>query len=195
MKVANSVVVALAALGFSLMTVHGQYMYKFVFSGTSYQLDGTGNVVAVPITDQTLIADRAAQHGVNPSTLAIVFHLGGDSKGDTVEVVSANSGAVQDFEFGFWFGSDPSLGRSALTNSSLTEIRRVDQVFTLNNSTYTYGNTVGMGSAFITKRTVQDSNGNRHMTIEGPIQWTVNPQYPNSTKICIGTFTASQVLF
>ena len=42
---------------------------------------------------------------------------------------------------------------------------------------------------------VTDANGNSHMTIEGPIQWLVNPQYPNSAKMCIGTFTASQVLF
>ena len=195
MKLANPFVAALAILAFSMVSVNAQYMYKFVFSGTSYQLDGSGNVVAVPITDQTLVNDRAAAGGVNPNTLAIVYHLGGDSKGDTVEVVSATTGAVQVFEFGFWFGSDPSLGRSALTNSSLTEIRRVDQVFTLNNSTYTYGNNDGMGSAFITKRTVTDANGNKHMTIEGPIQWLVTAQYPNSAKMCIGTFTASQVLF
>jgi hypothetical protein len=170
-------------------------MLKFVFSGISYELDGSGNTIAVPITDQTLINDRAAAGGVDPSTLAIVYHLGGDSKGDTVEVVSATDGSLQVFEFGFWFGSDPSLGRSALTNATITEIRRVDQVFTLNYSTYTYQNNVGVGSAFVTKRSVTDINGVTHWTIEGPIQWMVVAQPPNSAKICIGTFTASKVLF
>ena len=52
-----------------------------------------------------------------------------------------------------------------------------------------------VGSAFATKRSVTDINGSTHWTIEGPIQWIVVPQGANSAKICIGTFTASKVLF
>jgi len=170
-------------------------MFKFVFKGTAYQKDASGNIVGVPITDQTLVADRAQAGGVNPNTLAIVYHWGGDPKGDTVEVVSASNGAVQVFEFGFWFGDDPSLGRTALTNNAATEIRRVDQLFTLNDSTYTSGNSHGMGTVFLTKRFVTDSNGNLHATFEGPLQWIVTGSGTNLTKICYGTFTASQPLF
>src|SRR4051812_45201463 len=118
-----------AFLGSSVLAQQQPYMYKFVFKGISYQKDATGNIVGVPITDQTLINDRAAAGGVNPNTLAIVYHLNRDEKGDTVEVISATSGAIQVFEFGFWFGSDPTLGRTALTNDTATEIRRVDQLF------------------------------------------------------------------
>lgn len=195
MKLANHLVAALCVLVCSSLTAEAQYKFKFVFSGTSYELDGSGNVIAAPITDQTLVNDRAAAGGVNPNTLAIVYHLGGDSKGDTVEVVSSSDGSLQVVQFGFFFGSDPSLGRSALTNATQTEIRRVDQVFTFSNSAYTYQNSVGVGSAFITKRTVTDTNGGTHMTIEGPIQWIVAPQGNKSAKMCIGTFTASQLLF
>jgi hypothetical protein len=173
------------------------YLYKFVFKGMAYHKDPTGNVVGVPITDQTLLADRAAAGGVNPNTLAIVYHVAGDVKGDTVEIVSASNGSRQAFQFGFWFGDDRTmaLGRSALTNSARTEFRSVEQLFTLENSTYTSQNGHGVGTVFLTKRFIRDTNGVLHATIEGPLQWMVAPQGTNSTKICHGTFIASQPLF
>jgi hypothetical protein len=170
-------------------------MYKFVFKGTCYQKDASGNIVGTPITEQTLLNDRAQAGGADTNTLAIVYHLNGDPKGDTVEIVSAKDGSLQVFEFGFWFGSDPSLGRSALQNDSATEIRRVDQLFTLSDSTYTSSNSHGMGTVFITKRFIKDGSGKTHVTIEGPMQWIVNASGSSSTKICYGVFTASQPLF
>jgi hypothetical protein len=197
MNILKPSVVLLIALWLSVLNaVAAQpYMFKFVFKGMCYQKDASGNIVGVPITDQTLLADRAQMGGQDPNTLAIAYHLGGDEKGDTVEIINATSGAIQTFEFGFWFGSDASLGRSALTNNAGTEIRRVDQLFTLNDSTYTSGNSHGMGTAFLTKRFLTDNNGNVHVTIEGPMQWIVNPLGTNSTKVIYGTFTASQPLF
>lgn len=181
------------------MTCNAQqpYLFKFVFKGVAYQRDSSGNIVGVPITDQSIIADRAARGGVDPNTLAIVYHLDGDEKGDTVEVVDKNTGQLRVFQFGFWFGDDRTLalGRSALTNSSLTEIRRVDQLFTLNDSAYTSQNGHGMGTAFVTKRFIRDNNGVVHTTIEGPLQWIVAAHGTNGTKICHGTFVASQPLF
>jgi hypothetical protein len=197
MKIENYSAGLIAALVLASFSAAAQQptMFKFVFKGTAYQKDASGNIVGVPITDQTILADRAQAGGVNPNTLALVYHLGGDPKGDTVEVVSAANGAVQVFQFGFWFGDDLSLGRTALTNNTATEIRRVDQLFTLNDSAYTSNNSHGMGTVFLTKRLLTDTNGNLHATFEGPLQWIVNPQGTNSTKICYGTFTASQPLF
>jgi hypothetical protein len=198
MKLKRSVAVLLAAslvMCASALAQPQPVMYKFVFKGTCYQRDGTGNIVGISITDQSFIQDRAQAGGVDPSTLAIVYHLNGDPKGDTVEVVNATNGIVQVLQFGFWFGSDPSLGRSALTNSTVTEIRRVDQLFTLSNSSFTSENSHGMGTVFITKRFLTDTNGAVHAVIEGPLQWIVNPQGTNSTKVCYGAFTASQPLF
>jgi hypothetical protein len=195
MKIYKTFAVLLFALALSANPASAQYMFKFVFKGICYQKDSTGNIVGVPITDQTIIQDRATAGGVNPNTLALVYHLGGDEKGDTVEVVSSSNGSVQVFEFGFWFGSDPTLGRTALTNNAATEIRRVDQLFTLNDSAFTSNNSHGMGTAFLTKRYLTDTNGVVHFTAEGPLQWLVNPVGTNGTRICYGTFTASQVLF
>jgi len=188
-----------AALALSSISVDSQQAsrFKFVFKGMCYQREGT-NIVGVPITEQTLLAATAAARGVNPKTLTMVYHLGADERGDTVEVVHATTGESYGIQFAFWFGDDRTmkLGRTALTNSALTEIRRVDQLFTLSNTAYTSDNSHGVGSAFTTKRFVKDSNGVVHATMEGPIQWLVNPHGTNTTaKICHGTFIASQPLF
>ena len=185
------------ALFLSAVAADAQTMFKFVFKGTAYQKDGNGNIVGIPLTDQTMLADRAARGGVNPNTLAMVYHYGGDDKGDTVEIVSATTGVKQAFQFGFWFGDDRtmSLGRSMVTNSARTEIRSVEQLFTLENSTYTQQNGHGVGCVFLTRRFVRDTNGVTHYTFEGPLQWMVAPEGTNSTKICSGTFIATQPLF
>ena len=166
------------------------FLYNFVFKGLAYSRDSDGNIVSETITERTLLEDRAAMGGVNPNTLAIVFHLNGDEKGDTVEIVNSN-GVKQAFVFAFFFGSDASLGRTALTNAARTEIRRVDQVFTLENSNYSSQNGHGVGSVFLTKRFVRDTNGVLHATFEGPIEWMVQHS-PNGPKMCWGQFVASQ---
>src|ERR1700689_3895402 len=56
--------------------------YKFIFYGMAYQTNGTGNIVGTPITDQTLLADRATEGGITDlSTVALAYHIGGDPKG------------------------------------------------------------------------------------------------------------------
>jgi len=171
------------------------YDYQFVFQGTAYETNATGNIVATPITDQTLLADRAHAGGITDlSTVAIVYHIGGDPKGDTVEIISTN-GTKLAFEFGFWFGSDPSLGRSALTSGNGNEVRRVDPLYTLENSIYTHSNPDSIGSAFVTKRFLTDTNGNTLARIEGTMSWGVVPQGTNGTIMCIGHFTLGKPLF
>jgi len=166
------------------------YLFKFLFKGVCYQKDASGNLVVTNITDQTLLQDRAAAGGLDPNTLAIAYHLGGDPKGDTIEIIRTSDNAKLAFEFGFWFGDDTSLGRLAVTNNAGTEIRRVDQVFTLENSTYTWSNGHGVGSAVTGKRFITDSLGNQHWVFDGRMEWMVNA--PSGVKICSGTWSASQ---
>lgn len=186
----------LAAAGLVMSASAQQYIeYQFVFRGTAYTTNETGNIVATPITDQTLLADRAAGGGITDlSTVAIVYHINGDPKGDTVEVVSTNGTSLA-FEFGFWFGSDSSLGRSALTSGNSNEVRRVDYLYTLENSTYTHSNPDSIGAAFTTKRFLTDTNGNTNPTIEGTMTWGVVPQGTNGTIMCTGHFTLGKPMF
>jgi len=49
-----------------------------------------------------------------------------------------------------------------------------------------------MGAAFVTKRYINDGNGNIRPAIEGTMQYIVNPQDNHSTKVITGTFTLGQ---
>lgn len=177
---------------------HAQYLYKFLFKGTAYLTNATGNVIATPITEMSLLEDRARRGGITDlSKLAIVYHINADEKGDTVEIVDAVTGAKLAFQFGFWFGSDALLQRSAITNATGTEVRRVDYIYTTEDSTFTSGNSHSIGAAFVTKRFLTDTNGSVHRSIEGPMHWMVNPHLltTNGTVLCTGTFTIGSPLF
>lgn len=170
-------------------------VYRLAFKGTAYQRDGSGNIVGVPLTEQTLLAARA---GANTQDLAVAYILDSDERGDTIEIVNTSTGAKQGQLFALFFGDDRTmqLGRTALTNAAQTEIRRVDQVFTMDNSTYSSQNGHGVGTSFVVKRFVRDTAGNTRATIDVQIQWMVNPWGTNRfAKICHGTFISTEPLF
>ncbi len=184
---------ALAALSATAQTITSKL--RFTFRGTCYQTNGPGNIIATPITELTLLQDRAQAGGITDlSTVAIVYHFNADPKGDSIEIVNSANGQTLALEFGLWFGADASLGRSTLTNAAKNEIRSVDYVYTLDNSTYTSWNSHSMGAAFVTRRFLTDTNGNIRVTAEGPLHWNVNPTANTSTKVISGVFTTGAPL-
>ncbi len=190
-------VLAAAALliGRGNAAAQSYYEYKFVFNGTAYQTNAAGDIVGTPITDQTLLQSRAVLGGITDlSTIAIVYHLNGGSLGDTIDIISTN-GATLTTEFGLYFGSAASLGRTAVTNLTQTEQRRLDYVYTFNGSQYTDSNPDSVGAAITTKRFLVDSAGNTNMFIEGQISWDVQPQGTNGPILCIGNFTLGRPMF
>jgi hypothetical protein len=175
------------------------YAYKFVFRGVTYQTNGTGDIFTTPLTEQTFLQDRAPGLGItNLSSIAIIYHLNGDDQGnDTVEVVSTNGGPRLALELAFLFGSDTNLGRGGLelTNATQTEIRRFDNVYTFENSTYTSPNSAAVGGVDTTKRLLTDTSGNTHWTIDGELAWTVIPQNGRGSMLCTGHFTLGPPMF
>ena len=168
-----------------------EFIFKWTFKGMSYQTNGTGNVIATPVTEQTILKERAAMGGItDTSGLAIVYHIKGSDYGDTVDIINASTGQALSTVLGYYFGDDTvqQLGRAAITNATQTEVRRVDYL-------YNDQNNHSMGASFTTKRFVRDINGNTHTTVEGPVQWLELPRGTNNTRIFNGTFTTGQALF
>lgn len=166
------------------------WLFHMTFRGTAYQTNTTGSFVPISLTENSFIQDAATAGGVDPSTLALVYHIQSSGLGDTIEIVDAATGATKKILFGLYFGDDNSLGRTAATNSPLTEIRRLDYLYT-DNTTWTSWNSHSMGSSFTTKRFLTDTSGNTRTTIDGEMQWIVNPLGGNGTKVCKGTFTTT----
>jgi len=165
-----------------------QTEFQFTFRGTSYQTNGAGNIVTIPLTEQNLLEEAAQANGVSTNNYTLAYHVGGSSFGNTVDIINRTTGASLNWVYGFYFGEDASLGRMALTNRTQTEQRRVDYIYTQQNSH-------SMGAAFVTKRFLTDTNGNVHTTIEGPIHWIVLPQGNEPMKIRSGFFTIGRPLF
>jgi hypothetical protein len=207
MKMSKTLAVTSAALLLGAFNVLGQsfnvlqpsyYEYKFIFNGMAYQTNGSGDIVGTPITDQTLLAAQAQWLNItNLSTISLVYHFdGGPPYGDTVDVISNANGQTLTTEFGFYFGSDTNLGRYAVTNASQSEQRRVDQIYTFNNTTYTYENGDSLGTAFTCKRFLSDTNGNTNAIVEGILAWDVTPTGTNvAPVVCVGNFTLGQPMY
>src|ERR1700746_1231887 len=169
----------LTLIGLSLnASAQSQFLFRITIRGTCYQTNASGNIVASPITETTLVQQAAPAGGVYPSTLALVYHVQGSSFGDTIDVVNASSGAVATTLYGLFFGDDSvqALGRTALTNSIGNQVRRGDYIYTSQNSH-------SMGASFTSKRFLTDTKGNVHTTIEGQMEWIVNPTGNNGTQV------------
>jgi hypothetical protein len=177
-------------------TAQSYHEYKFVFSGTAYQTNEAGAIVATHITDQTLLKDRARQGNIaNLSTISLVYHIDGNSLGDTVEVISNSTGQTLTTEFGFYFGSDTGLGRIAVANLLQTQQRRVDYIYTFDSSTYTYSNGDSVGAAF-TDRTFVTKGKLTNAVISGTMSWSVMPTGTNTKPmVCVGTFSLGRPMF
>jgi hypothetical protein len=159
--------------------------------GTYYQTNGSGDFVASPMTDSVIVQAAAQAGGVSPSSIALVYHLQNSGLGDTIDLVDANTGSTLVNLFGLYFGDDASLGRSAATNATQSVIRRLDYIYTQQNTTFTSFNTHSMGSAFTVKRILTDTAGITHVTVEAQMSWIVNPSGTNGTKLCMVNFTTT----
>jgi hypothetical protein len=189
---------AAAALLLGGLIAQGQTYsrYKFIFSGTAYHTNAAGAFVATLINEQTLLRSRAAQGGItNLKTVEMVYHINGDPLGDTVEIISTN-GTMLTTEFGFFFGADSALGRTAVGSVTGSGQRRVDMIYTFDDSTYTYSNSDSVGAAFTYKRFVRNVRGTTNAIIYGTMSWDVIPTGTNTSPVlCIGSFALGEPLF
>ena len=167
------------------------FLYHLTMNGTCYQTNGTGDFVSTPMTDQVLVQEAARAGNVSPSSIALVYHLQSSGLGDTIDIVDANNGSTLVNLFGLYFGDDSTLGRSAATNATQTVVRRLDYIYTQQNTTYTSFNTHSMGSAFTVKRFLTDTNGVTQVTVEAQMSWICNPSGTNGTKLCTVNFTTT----
>jgi hypothetical protein len=183
------------------------YEYKWIFNGTAYQTNGAGNIVGTPITDQTLLQTEAQLLNItNLGTVSLVYHLEGSYPlWDTVELISNANCETLTTLFGLYYGSQyagetnaagqptNTLGRYAVTNATQLEQRRVDQVYTFNDTLYTYDNSGSLGASFTCKRFLVDTSGDTNMFIDGTLFWDVIPTGTNVAPIlCAGHFTLGQ---
>ncbi|HEV2392013.1 MAG TPA: hypothetical protein VG146_06580 [Verrucomicrobiae bacterium] len=170
------------------------YLFRMTFRGDCFQTNGAGQFVDIPITQNDILLAAAQAGGTSDiSSMALVYHIMGDTThGDTIDIYSTTTGQKLTTVFGLFFGDAPSLNRTALTNNAATEIRRVDYVYTFNGTTYTYPGGHSMGASLTTKRFSSDARGLVRTTIEGQMEWVVNPINGAGPKVLRATFTTTK---
>ncbi len=178
--------IVFAGVLLSAANLLGQTELYVNLRGTSYQTNASGRMVPHLITQRTLIRDEAQRLGVTPlKDLALVYHFNGSSFGDTIDLVNVTNGVVLSSVFGFFFGDDAALNRVAITNSAGTEVKRVDYIYTRQNSH-------SMGAALTTKRYVHRGRNSAFPVVMSRMQWVVAPEGTNPTQICVASFTTTR---
>lgn len=176
---------AVGLLALAGQTLQAQYIFNVHLHGLAYQRNATGNLIPVAINNGTLLKEAAAYVGLSSTNdLALVYHIQGSDYGDTIDAINRRTGATYMTVIGLFFGEDPSLRRMAITNSAASEVRRIDYVYTRQNSH-------SMGTGFATKRFITDQHGNLRASIDAKLQWIVLPDGLTDTRICTATFTTT----
>jgi len=121
------------ALFMSVLSASSQSMFQFTFRGTSYQTNGAGAIVAIPITDKTLRQDEAVAAGISdPNTLALVYHVNANAFGDTIDVIDSSTNKVvqviHGIELPHGIGFSPDGSRVYISNESENVLDVVDRV-------------------------------------------------------------------
>lgn len=184
---------AVACLG-SGFCAQAQNEFLLTFRGTTYQTNASGNVQATPVSEKTWLSEAAYALGItDTSGMAVVYHVAGSGYGDTIEVVNRANGASYGSLLGLFFGDNnvQSLGRAALTNSTGTQVRRVDQVYVFYKNNFQSAD--ALGSAFVTKRFMSDRSGNPHGTVDADLNYLMLPAGTNPVpRMFVGSFTTTR---
>jgi hypothetical protein len=184
-KIALTLAILLVA---SVDSIFAQNKFQIVFTGTCWTTNAAGKIVPRPVSNATLMADFAAQNGVtDTSWLALAYHVGGNELGDTIEVINRTNGTsiVNGTIFGLYFGED--FGRMALLSGSGKQMKRLEYVYTDQNSH-------SLGSALLTDYYFFDSDGHTNNTvIMGQMQYIIVPDAKHANlKVCNGSFTTTR---
>ena len=175
-------VLSVCLLGWAT-TVSAQSQLQINISGTCYTTDAQGRIVPTPLNNQTLL-QKAAQAGglTDTSGLGLSYHLNGNPLGDTIEVINRTNGVTLTTLFGLYFGE--SFGRESLLSASHRQMKRIEYIYTDQNSH-------SVGSAFLTDYFFFDTSGKTNaIYVLGQMQWLyLTDSTHTNAQVCAASFT------
>lgn len=160
-------------------------MYPITLKGTVYGVNDSGQIRGSAVTQSILLQNIADNAGISTDNLALVYHVGGNVMGDTIDVIDRNDGRVLDSIYGFWFGT--SFARRALYSADGANQRRLDYVYTDQAG-------VALGSAIIDKKQLKVRGGTMRLLVTGSMQWIVMPDSGGPAQICTARFSTGPKL-
>lgn len=158
--------------------------YLITLKGTAYRTKASGSIGGTTVTETTMIRKLAAQWGRPEANLALAYHVGGNSMGDTIDLVDKVNHEVLETLYGLYFGT--AFARRALYTSDGKEEHRLDYIYTRQSG-------VALGSATISKKQIKIKSGTRPY-IAGSMQWIVMPEWESPAQIYTAKFTTGSKL-
>jgi hypothetical protein len=184
--IVSAAVYAIAAFG---QASYGQnplpFYYQFTFSGTSVYTNAAGNLVTKRVTHANWLRDYARANGVrNLKTIALLYHVNGDERGDTIDIVNVTNGVPLYTIFGLYFGE--SFGRAALVSGDNRQSKEIPYV-------YSHQLTHSVGLGFLSRQILVDKSGNpTQEKIRATLEYEVLPDPKNLLQVCSGTLVTGK---
>jgi hypothetical protein len=168
---------ALLLLGFH---ADAQELLQLKLQVKALSTNEAGRLVKQNINNETLLRDFADSNGItNLNSLALVYHVAGDERGDVIEIVDTTTGNLLSQVFGLLFPVDLPTGDGSQ----------------LSRFVYLYNDqqSVSMGSGMLRERIALTKQGNTNRTINGELQFYLLPDATNGLRMCTGTINASKL--
>jgi hypothetical protein len=186
MNIFKVIACLITGLFVSELSAHAQ-KYQFTFRGIGWTTNAAGRFVSYPISERTWLVEYARLNGIrNLRSLNLIYQAGGDQRGDVIKIVNPTNGATIYPLFSFFFGE--SFDRAALTNRDGSQIKRLEYV-------YTHDNSHSVGSVLVTESLTLDHMGHTNRTLVGAqMDYFALPNalHP-SVQICNGTLTLGRL--
>ena len=118
-----------AGLCLAAIRSNAQNIFRFTFTGTASATNSAGKFVTQKVTEKTWLQDFLASNSItnNPRHLMVVYHVNGDSHGDTVDIVDTKTKATLYTIWGLFFSSE--FGRLPMVSSDGLQQKRIDYIY------------------------------------------------------------------
>jgi hypothetical protein len=165
-----------------------QSQFQFTFHGTCWTTNAAGQFISRKINNKTLLQDFApANILTNSRSLALVYHVNADERGDTIEVVNTADGTIVFPLLSLFFGT--AFERVALDTGNGLQEKRIDYV-------YSHQIDHSIGSTLSDVHFSRDRNGKTNRSlISGQMDYILLPDAQHPTlQICNGNFTTGRAV-
>ncbi|HEV2391887.1 MAG TPA: hypothetical protein VG146_05935 [Verrucomicrobiae bacterium] len=179
----------LAIAAISASTARAEdHKFLLTFTGACVSNAPSGSFAARRVNNQMFVQPYAQANFLPPDGVALVYHLNSDPRGDSIEVINRTNGAVLGVPLLLYFADDTTLGRMGLTNSVATQIRKIEYVYTSQNSH-------SMGSCLLNEHLYKDGNGTlTSAVIMGAITWIVVPDGTQPMQVYNGSIFSGKMI-
>jgi hypothetical protein len=165
-----------------LLTLSGsaQELLQLKFQGKCLGTNESGQIVKQNVNNTSILKEFADRNGItNLSSLALVYHVAGDERGDVIEVVNAATSEIVWQVYGLLFPVDLPSGDGSQ----------------LSRFVYMYNDqqSVSMGSGMLKERISLDRHGKTNRSITGDLQFYLLPDSSNGLRTCTATISASKI--